>query len=228
MKHSLEAGIQFYSQKRYEQARAELLALDEKPEENPAVAYYLGLTYTQLEEYEKAIPLLEYVILTHRNLFFVFQCRMVLGYIYSVTRRFQLAEIEFRNLLKLGVESPQVFTSLGYALYAQGKTEEGVEELKKALKYKPDYASALNNLGFIYAEEGAAKEKEQAVALCKQAVKRQPGNPVYLDSLGWALFKAGNLVDAKAYLRKAFEASKGNKEIAAHLKAVMSEEKKQG
>ena len=63
--------------------------------------------------------------------------------------------------------------------------------------------------------------------MCKQAVKRQPGNPVYLDSLGWALFKAGNLADAKAYLRKAFEASKGNKEIAAHLKEVLAKEKKQ-
>ncbi|MBN2353126.1 MAG: tetratricopeptide repeat protein [Spirochaetales bacterium] len=225
MKHSLETGIHYYNQKRYEQARTELLALDEKPEENPAVAYYLGLTYTQLEEYEKAIPLLEYVILSHRNLFFVFQCRMVLGYIYSVTQRFQLAEIEFRNLLKLGVESPQVFTSLGYALHAQGKSGEGVEQLKKALKYKPDYASALNNLGFIYAEEGT--HKDLAVTLCKQAVKRQPGNPVYLDSLGWALFKAGHLADAKAYLRKAFEASKGNKEIAAHLKEVLAKEKKQ-
>ncbi len=223
MNHSLEKGIQYYQQKRYEQARAELVALDEKPEENPAVAYYLGLTYTQLEDFEKAIPLLEYVILSHQNLFFVFQCRMVLGYIYSVTRRFQLAEIEFRNLLKLGVESPQVFTSLGYALYAQRKIDESIEELKKALKYKPDYASALNNLGFIYAEEG--RDKEQAVTLCKQAVKRQPGNPVYLDSLGWALFKAGNVADAKAFLRKALDASKGSKDIAAHLKAVLDKEK---
>jgi tetratricopeptide (TPR) repeat protein len=225
MNHSLEKGIQYYQQKRYEQARAELVALDEKPEENPAVAYYLGLTYTQLEDFEKAIPLLEFVILSHQNLFFVFQCRMVLGYIYSVTRRFQLAEIEFRNLLKLGVESPQVFTSLGYALYAQRKIDESIEELKKALKYKPDYASALNNLGFIYAEEG--RDMAQAISFCKQAVKRQPGNPVYLDSLGWALFKAGNVADAKAFLRKALDASKGSKEIAAHLKAVLEKEKTQ-
>jgi tetratricopeptide (TPR) repeat protein len=223
MNHSLEKGIQFYNQKRYDQARAELLALEEKPEENPAVAYYLGLTYTQLEDYDRAIPLLEYVILSHQNLFFVFQCRMVLGFIYSVTRRFGLAEIEFRSLLKLGVESPQVFTSLGYALYAQKKIDESIDCLKKALTYKPDYASALNNLGFIYAEEGG--NVKAAVALCKEAVKLRPGNPVYLDSLGWALFKAGNVADAKAYLRRALDAAKGNKEVAAHLKAVLAREK---
>jgi tetratricopeptide (TPR) repeat protein len=224
MKHTLERGIQFYQQKRYDQARVELLALDEKPEENPAVAYYLGLAYTQLEDYEKAIPLLEFVMLSHQSLFFVFQCRMVLGFIYSVTRRYQLAEIEFRNLLKLGVESPQVFTSLGFALYAQKKIDESIGALKKALNYKPDYASALNNQGFIYAEEG--KDPRLAVELCKQALKLHPGNPVYMDSLGWALFRAGQIADAKAFLRKALDTAKGNKEVAAHLKTVLDTEKK--
>jgi tetratricopeptide (TPR) repeat protein len=224
MKPTLERAVQFYNQKKYEQARKEIVSLEENAEENPALAYYLGLTYTQLEEYEKAIPLLEFVILSHRNLFFVFQCRMILGLIYSLTRRYKLAEIEFQNLLKLGVESPQVLTSLGFVLYAQQKTEASIEYLQKALVYKPDYASALNNLGFILAEEG--KDVKAAVAFCKKAQKQDPGNPVYLDSLGWALFKKGNFAEAKAYLRKALNAAKGNKEIAAHLKTVMTEEKR--
>jgi tetratricopeptide (TPR) repeat protein len=224
MKHSLERGIQFYEQKRYEQAKKELVGLDEKAEENPNIAYYLGLTYTKLEEYNKAIPLLEYVIIAHPNLFYIFQCRMVVGLIYSLTQRFHLAEMEFRNLIKLGVESPQVYTSLGYALYGQKKIDEGIECLKKALEFKPDYAGALNNLGFIYAEEGI--NVKEAVKLCKQANKITPGNPVYMDSLGWALFKNKNIVDAKAFLRKALEAAKGNKEIAAHLKVVLEHEQK--
>jgi tetratricopeptide (TPR) repeat protein len=122
------------------------------------------------------------------------------------------------------VESPQVFTSLGYVLYAQKKTDESIEHLNKALKYKPDYPSALNNLGFIYAEEG--RDPKTAVDYCKRAHKQDPGSPVYLDSLGWALFKSGNIAEAKAYLRKALDASKGSKEIAAHLKTVLDEEKR--
>jgi tetratricopeptide (TPR) repeat protein len=224
MKHTLQRGIQFYEQKRYEQAKVEFLSLEEKPEEDPVLAYYLGLTYTQLEDYEKAIQLLEFVILTHHSLFYIFQCRMVLGLIYSLTQRFKLAEIEFRNLIKLGVESPQVYTSMGYALYAQKKTDESIESLKKALKYKPNYASALNNLGFIYAEEGI--DRPAAVDFCKQAYNVDPKNPVYLDSLGWALYKNGNIHDAKAYLRRALDAAKGNKEIAAHLKLVLEHGKK--
>ncbi|RPJ09268.1 MAG: tetratricopeptide repeat protein [Spirochaetaceae bacterium] len=222
MKHSLELGIKLYNQKRYEQAKKELQSLDQKPEENPEIAYYLGLVLTQLQDYNAAVPILEFVILAHPSIFYIFQCRMVLGLIYSLTQQYRLAEIEFRNLLKLGVESPQVYTSLGFALYAQKKKDEAIENLKKALELKSDYASALNNLGFIYAEEGM-KAKE-AVDLCRLAVRGQPGNPVYLDSLGFALFKAGNFVDSRAYLRKALEISKGNREIAAHLKLVLEKE----
>lgn len=223
MNPTIERGIQFFEQKRYEQAKKEFLALPEKPDENPILAYYLGLTYTQLEEYDKAIPLFEYVILTHNNLFFIFQCRMVLGLIYSFTQQYKLAEIELRNLIKLGVESPQVYTSLGFVLYAQKKTDESVKCLKKALKYKPNYASALNNLAYIYAEEGI--DLKNSIEFARQAQKQDPDNPIYLDTLGWAFFKNGNSSDAKAYLRKALDNSKNNKDIAAHLKKVLKEEK---
>jgi tetratricopeptide (TPR) repeat protein len=210
MKATLKRGIRLYHQKRYEQAKNELLALDEKPEDNPELAYYLGLVYKQ-------------VLLSHQNLFQIFQCRMILGFIYSKTGRFRLAEMEFKHLIDLGVESPQVFASMGYALYAQKKIGECVKFLEKALELKPDYAGALNNLGFVYAEENLGSS--QAVELCKKAVKLNPGNPVYLDSLGWAYFKAGKLMDAKAYLRKALETSRGNREIADHLRRIISPEK---
>ncbi len=220
MKASLERGIRFYNQKRYEQAKKELLALEEKPEDNPEIAYYLGLVYSQTEAYDEAIICLEQVLLSHQNLFQIFQCRMILGFIYSKTGRFRLAEMEFKHLIDLGVESPQVYASMGYALYAQKKTGECIKYLKKALDLKPDYAGALNNLGYVYAEENV--DHDQAVELCKKANKLLPGNPVYLDSLGWAYFKAGRPVDAKAYLRKALELSKGNREIAEHLRRIIS------
>ena len=220
MKATLKRGIKLYNKKRFEQAKKELLALEQKPEDNPEVAYYLGLINTQLQEYDEAVINLEQVVLSHQNLFQIFQCRMILGFIYSVTGRVRLAEMEFKHLIDLGVESPQVYASMGYVLYAQKKIGECIKCLKKALELKPDYAGALNNLGFVYAEEKL--DYASAIDLCKKAVKLNPKNPVYLDSLGWAYFKNGNIMDAKAYLRKALELSKGNREIANHLRAVIA------
>jgi tetratricopeptide (TPR) repeat protein len=223
VKPTFKRGIQFFNQKRFEQAKKELLSLEQRPDENPEIAYYLGLIHTQLKEYDNAIMYLEQVVLSHQNMFNILQCRMILGFIYSVTGRFRLAEMEFRHLINLGVESPQVYASIGYTLYAQKKIGECIKNLQKALKLKPDYAGALNNLGYIYAEEGL--NYKEAIELCKKAAKLNPKNPVYLDSLGWAYFKKGNLVDAKEYLRKALELSKGNREIANHLRSVISKAK---
>jgi tetratricopeptide (TPR) repeat protein len=220
MKATFKRGIQFYNKKRFEQAKKEFLALEQKPEDNPEIAYYLGLINTHLQEYDEAIINLEQVVLSHQNLFQIFQCRMILGFIYSVTKRFRLAEMEFKHLIDLGVESPQVYASMGYVLYAQKKIGECIKCLEKALELRPDYAGALNNLGFVYAEEKLDYAK--AIDLCKKAVKLNPKNPVYLDSLGWSYFKNGNIMDAKAYLRKALELSKGNREIADHLRSVIA------
>jgi len=74
MKPTLKRGIQFYNKKRFEQAKKELLALEQKPEDNPEIAYYLGLIHTQLQEYDEAIIYLEQVVLSHQNLFQIFQC----------------------------------------------------------------------------------------------------------------------------------------------------------
>ena len=82
-----------------------------------------------------------------------------------------------------------------------------------------DYPSALNSLGYIYAEEDIDTLK--AVELCKKAVHIRPKNPSYLDSLGWAHFKNNRIQEARGYLRRALDILPGNKQIAHHLKVVM-------
>jgi Flp pilus assembly protein TadD len=94
-----------------------------------------------------------------------------------------------------------------------------VDLLQKALAIDPRNANALNSLGFIYAEEGG--DIGRALTLCRQAVEENPRNPAYLDSLGWANFRAGDLNEARACIRKALDLSPGNKEIAGHLRQIM-------
>ena len=101
----LDAGIRMYRNHRYEAALAALLALDEDPAENPELAYYLGLCYTKLEQYDDALLYLEQVVTNHTNLLLIYQSRLILGYIYCVTERYRLAEFEMKKLLDEGYES---------------------------------------------------------------------------------------------------------------------------
>jgi tetratricopeptide (TPR) repeat protein len=221
MKSTFKRGKKLYKQGRYDLAKNEFLELIEAANDNPDIPYYMALTLSQLGEYNDAISYLDHVISFHPNLFQIFQCRMVLGYIYTITERYKLAQMEFEKLKELGLESAQVFASLGYVLYSLKMVEQAIQNFEKALEYKPDYAGALNNLGFIYAQENLDIDK--AIEYSKRAVKIKPENPVYLDSLGWALYKKGKLLDARAYLRRALDIAPKNKEISTHLKQVLKE-----
>lgn len=221
MTHHLERGKNLYSSGLYKLALGELKKADDGSFSNPELCYYIGLAYTQLREYEQALFYLEQVVSSDLSFLHSYQCRMVLGYIYTETGRFQLAEYEFKKNLEEGTQSLQVYTSLAHVSYIQRKVEASVEFLKSALRLNPDYPAALNSLGFIYAEEEL--NIPEALAFCRRAVHLKPDSAAYLDSLGWANFKAGKHEEARAYLRKALSQQPNNKDIVRHMKAVVGE-----
>jgi Flp pilus assembly protein TadD len=51
-------------------------------------------------------------------------------------------------------------------------------------------------------------------------VEIKPQNPAYLDSLGWAYYKSGDVKEARVWLKRAFDAAPNEKEIKEHLKIV--------
>jgi tetratricopeptide (TPR) repeat protein len=220
MKPTLKTGIRLYNTHRFEQALREFQSVDADPSTNPELGYYLGLCYTQLERYDEALLYLEQVVTTSDNLVQIYQSRMILSYIYTITSRHRLAEFELKSLLDAGFESAQVYAAYGYVAFVLGNTDESLEYLQKALTLDPRNANALNSMGFILAEKNI--DPEGAISYCKNAVQLRPENAAYLDSLGWAYYKTGNFDEAKNYLRKALSISGGNKEIANHMKAALS------
>jgi len=219
MNEKLERAVKLYHTHRFDQALAELRALEAEEGSSPELDYYIGLALTQLGTYEQALISLEKVVGSHFSFLHIIQARMVLGYIYSVTGRFRLAEFEFTKVNEMGIQSSQALAALGYVYYAQRKVPESVEALKKALELDAKNPNALNSLGFIYAEEKI--DIARAVTLCRQAVDIAPRNAAYLDSLGWAQFRQNNLAEARTSFRRALDLAPGNKEIAAHMRLCM-------
>ena len=219
MNEKFERAVKLYHSHRFEQALGALAEVEKETGPTPELDYYTGLTLTQLGRFEDALLALEKVVNSHFSFLHIMQSRMVLGYIYSVTGRYRLAEFEFTKVSELGVQSSQALAALGFVYYAQKKVKESIETLKKALEMEPKNANALNSLGFIYAEERIDPQK--AVSLCRQAVEVAPRNAAYLDSLGWALYRVGGFDEARVLFRQALDLAPGNKEIAAHMRALL-------
>jgi tetratricopeptide (TPR) repeat protein len=87
--------------------------------------------------------------------------------------------------------------------------------LRRLVAAEPMNAGALNYLGYLLADEG--RELDEAVALVLRALKLDPGNPSFLDSLGWAYYRRGELDAAGQYLEPAAEQLPDNSVILDHL-----------
>ncbi len=73
----------------------------------------------------------------------------------------------------------------------------------KCLQLDPEDHAACNYLGYMWAEKGV--HLEEALSLIQRAVKLDPKNGAYIDSLGWVLFKLGRNEEALVQLRHAVE-----------------------
>lgn len=217
--NGIEEGIRLYESGRYTQAANLLTGLDEPVGENPRLAYYLGLCYVKLEKYEEALIYLEQVVTSSEEILHVYQSRMLLGYIYSITGRYGLARFEFERVLEMGFESVMTYSALGFVAYCKGRIDESIAYFEKGVQMDGENPNALNSLGYTLAESG--RDAERAVELCRLAVKKHPEYPPYLDSLGWALFQIGELEEARMYLRRGLDGDSGNRTIAGHLKRVI-------
>ena len=215
----MNEGIRLLKRGQYERALEHLLNAHVERPDYPELSYYLGLCYTHLGRHDEALLYLEQVVSSELSFTHVYQSRMILGYIYSVTRRFRLAEFEFRKLLDDGFDSARTHAALAFVLHAQGNTDGAIAELERALELDPENSNALNSLGYILADTG--RDPRRAVDCCRRALRRNPNNPAYLDSLGWAYHRLGRTDEARDVLRSALEASPRNKEIASHLRQVL-------
>jgi tetratricopeptide (TPR) repeat protein len=96
--------------------------------------------------------------------------------------------------------TPSFYFELGAAHEQKGNIAEAEKCFHKCLELSPDYADALNYLGYMWAERGV--NLEQARELIGKAVKLEPENAAFLDSLGWVLFKLNQPKEALGYILK--------------------------
>jgi tetratricopeptide (TPR) repeat protein len=94
-----------------------------------------------------------------------------------------------------------------------GMPRESVRSFENLLKDRPEDASLLNALGYSLADRN--QKLPRAELLIRKALEASPDNPAFLDSLGWVLFRRGNIPEALPYLERAYRIFP-DAEIASH------------
>ena len=90
--------------------------------------------------------------------------------------------------------------------------------LRKLIEVKPDHAHAYNALGYSFAERNT--RLPEARKLIEKALELSPEDYFIIDSLGWVLYREGDLKGAARELRRAYS-GRPDAEIGAHLGEVL-------
>jgi len=90
--------------------------------------------------------------------------------------------------------------------------------LRRLIEVQPASAQAYNALGYSFAERNI--RLPEARELIAKALALAPDDPFIMDSMGWVLYRQGELAGALAHLERAY-AQRQDPEIAAHLGEVL-------
>lgn len=108
-------------------------------------------------------------------------------------------------------DEPERLTGLFF--FQVGTTYERNKDFKQAenyfrqsLKLAPDFAEALNYLGYMWADRG--ENLTEAKTMIDKALKQEPENAAFLDSMAWVLFKLNQPKEALDFQLKALKLQK--------------------
>lgn len=134
---------------------------------------------------------------------------------YSILERYGESLPHYRKLYPKRRRDVPFLFGYGSALERSGDYPGAVEIFRRLLKRDPGHASALNYLGYMFAERG--ENLSEAEALIARALKAEPGNPFFIDSMGWVYYMTGRYRQAERELERAVSLAPDDATLREHL-----------
>lgn len=170
-----------------------------------------------LEREEDAIGVLKSVLQSDDE---ALQARTMLSGLYTSLERHEEALAALDDVVARLPETPgpdawRYFVSRGAAHLAVDDWPRAEEDLKRAVEIAPEEPTALNYLGYSWAERG--ENLEEAFAMIEKAVALDPTSGAIIDSLGWAHYQLGNYDEAVGHLEHAATLEPSDPTVTDHL-----------
>jgi tetratricopeptide (TPR) repeat protein len=125
------------------------------------------------------------------------------------------AEAAVQRLRQRAPDDPRGMYVLAQILESRRDYAGAEKALRDILARDPSDATALNYLGYMLAERG--ERLDEAVTLIQRALKVDPDNPSFLDSLGWAYFQQGRIELAERPIAEAAAKLPNSSAVQDHL-----------
>ena len=120
--------------------------------------------------------------------------------------------------LKKAPDQTELLYDLALTAEKLGRYDVLERSLRRVIELQPDHAQAYNALGYSLADRNL--RLPEARKLIEKALKLRPDDSFIIDSMGWVLYRQGDLSAAESHLRRAY-GDQHDAEIGAHLGEVL-------
>ena len=159
-------------------------------------------------EYNRVPP----IYFRQRRLYFSFlkrtrtaKARFFLAKAYLSIGHTEEAEDMLNEAIDIDKGFAPAYMALATIYMNKGDDKRAIGLYRRLLSIRPNYPLAMNNLAYIYAEKG--ERLNFALDLIREAVKKDPKNPKFLDTLGWVYYKRKEYKKAISFLKQALSIS---------------------
>lgn len=129
--------------------------------------------------------------------------RIIMAEIHEYEKEYQQALDVLLQATAIWPDNTTILYRLGLIYDRMDHRDQAMIMMEKVISKDPEYADALNYLGYTLAETGG--NLERAEVLIESALKVKPDNGYFVDSLAWVYFKQGKNRLAWQQIRRAVE-----------------------
>ena len=116
------------------------------------------------------------------------------------------------------VSIAELHTTLGLLYLRQEDMERSSRAFEQALEAVPDHVAALNHYAYSLAQQEA--ELDRALEMARRAVILDPEAPTTWSTLGWVLYRLGNVEEALLHVERAAEHPGASVRVLGHLAEI--------
>lgn len=146
-----------------------------------------------------------------------------LGHLRGADERYPEAVKYYREALRHADNDTlrsELWAYIGDIHHMQGDMRQTFKAYDKSLRYFADNVMVLNN--YAYFLTIADKELDKAFAMASRVMALESGNPTYIDTYAWVLYKLGRLEEAKRAMQQALSLDRRQSaDLAAHYGDIL-------
>lgn len=208
-------GMALLALGQFPDAEAALKRALELTSNNPLPRLGLGRVYLAQGRHGDAMKAFNDVLASHRNLPAALIGR---GDVHFGQQNFKAASQDFEQATRLAPQNAEAYLKLGMSLQAQQKNAAAEKAYLSAIRVDPKLALAYNNLAWMATQDKT--RHKQGVTWAEKAVSLAPETAEYLDTLGWAYYRAGQAAQARDTLQRALAKDSRSADPHYHLGMV--------